>query len=79
MLYMKLPKINSSRIWDAVNFGAGLTLGYIIVNGLLGLTNKYAGGIIPPEFSANRGRVTFYANGAWSYCAGDTSNTVKYE
>ena len=73
---MKLPKINSSRIWDAVNFGAGLTIGYILVNGILGLTNKYAGGVIPPEFSS---RVTYYDSGSRSYYAGDTSNTLKYE
>lgn len=72
----KIPHVNSARIWDAVNFGFGLTLGYIIVNGLLGLTNKYAGGIIPPEFSS---RVTYYGNGAKSFYAGDTSNTLKYE
>jgi len=76
---MKLPHVNSARIWDAVNFGAGLTIGYIIVNGLLGLTNKYAGGIIPPEFSANRGRVTYYGSGSKAFYAGDTSNTLKYD
>lgn len=72
---MKLPKVNTAKIWDALNFGIGITLGYILVQGGIRLADRYTGGTyIPDEFSS---RVTY--NDTNSYYASDTNNTLKYE
>ena len=69
---MNLPKFNESRIWDAVNFGVGLTLGFILVSGGIKLLDRAAGGIIPDEFSSATGG----GGGRVSYYGGETFNSL---
>lgn len=68
---MKLLK--SGKLKDGIVLGAGLTLGYIAVNGILKLVERYSGGAIPDEFIS---RVT-YGDFASNYS--DTLNTVRTE
>lgn len=67
---MNLPHLNESRVWDALNFGIGLTLGFILVSGGIKLLDKASGGIIPDEFSQATGE------GRVSYFGGETFNTL---
>jgi hypothetical protein len=63
---VSFPK--NSKLNEAILFGAGLTVGYILVSGGIKLLDKFTGGFIPDEFTQSR-----YAN---SYYGGETFNTL---
>ena len=73
--YMKLPHFNEARVWDALNFGVGLTLGFILVSGGIKLLDRAAGGIIPNEFSQAVGE-DVVEGGRVSYYGGETFNSL---
>jgi len=71
---MKIPHLNEGRIWDALNFGVGLTLGFIVVSGGIKLLDRAAGGVIPNEFTDAVGYP--YDAGKVSYFGGETFNSL---
>jgi hypothetical protein len=70
---MKVPHLNEGRVWDAVNFGIGLTLGFILVSGGIKLLDKAAGGVIPDEFSDSVG---YPYEATKAMYGGETFNTL---
>ena len=62
---VSFPK--NSKLNEAILFGAGLTVGYILVSGGIKLLDKFTGGIVPDEFTQSR--VAYYG--------GETFNTLN--
>lgn len=71
---MKLPHFNESRVWDAVNFGVGLTLGFVLVSGGIKLLDQFTGGIIPNQFSEAIGEDV--APSKYAFFGGETFNSL---
>ena len=71
---MKIPHFNEGRVWDAINFGVGLTLGFVLVSGGIKLIDKFSGGIIPNEFSEAVGEDVMPSK--YAYFGGETFNSL---
>ena len=71
---MKLPHFNESRVYDAINFGVGLTLGFVLVSGGIKLLDRFTGGIVPNEFSEAVGEDVMPSK--YSYFGGETFNSL---
>ena len=63
-------------LMDAVVFGAGLTVGFILISGGLKLVDKATGGIIPDEFTQARYARAYQGFGSTLNTLGPGGDTV---